>query len=92
MSTCHKIVELQVKTFPIYPGVISLSDTIILLAGVELICFVEAHRRLCFGFLMQTVVLTGVLVGAEQGSQRAKDSPTPCAAQPVRGLGCTRGC
>lgn len=87
------MVELQVKTFPIYLGVISLSDTIIILAGIELICFVEAHSRLCFGFLMQIVVLkTGVLVGAEQGSQRAKDSPTPCAAQPVRGLGYTRDC
>lgn len=33
-------------------------DIVMVLAGIELIFFVEAHTMLCFGFMVKIVVIT----------------------------------
>ena len=60
----------------------------LVLAGIEFIFFIVASMGLCFGFVLETVLITqrDVLVTAEHCSHRAKvfsaSHPTPPARRP----------
>ena len=58
------------------------------MAGIELIFFRVASVGLCFGFVLETVLITqGYFLVAEQGLHRVKAFSVPHPTPPVSRLG-----